>query len=132
MACIPLYPPQGLDALKEHIRLARARGEVQGMATPLTYLWFYQRVRNRGPWDYKQKSRLWADFGNFHYGAVGYAACIPEKILHIAGGVAQEIAGTSDTKRWGHFYSNHLPYGDDPIDQFWIQQGIDYVKQHHI
>lgn len=132
MACIPLYPPKGLEILREHIRLARARREVQGMATPLTYLWFYQRVRNSGEWDYKQKNRLWADFGNFHYGAIGYAAGIPEKILHMAGGAAQEVAGTSDTEKWGHFYSNRPPFGDDPVDQFWIRQGIDYVKQHHL
>lgn len=37
MACIPLYPPKGLDTLNEHIRQARARREVQEMATPLTY-----------------------------------------------------------------------------------------------
>ncbi|BBT92240.1 hypothetical protein WP8W19C02_38600 [Enterobacter cloacae] len=23
-----------------------------------------------------------------------------------------------------------LPYGDDPHDQFWIKQGIDYARQH--
>lgn len=55
MACIPLYPPRGLEILRDHIRLARARHEVQDMAAPLTYIWFYQRVRNRGLWDYKQK-----------------------------------------------------------------------------
>lgn len=55
MICIPIYPPRGLEILREHIRLARARCEVQDMATPLTYIWFYQPVRNRGLWDYKQK-----------------------------------------------------------------------------
>lgn len=53
MACIPIYPPRGLEILREHIRLARARHEVQNMAAPLTYTWFYERVRNGGPWDYK-------------------------------------------------------------------------------
>lgn len=99
MACIPIYPPRGLEILREHIRLARARCEVQDMAAPLTYIWFYQRVRNGGPWDYKQKNRLWADFGNFHFGAVGYAACIPAEILHMAAGAAQWKAGTS-RKEW--------------------------------
>lgn len=28
------------------------------MATPLTYTWFYERVRNGGPWDYKQQNGL--------------------------------------------------------------------------
>ncbi|BDK27381.1 hypothetical protein FJMB80158_40320 [Enterobacter hormaechei] len=99
------------------------------MAAPLTYTWFYERVRNGGPWDYKQHKRAYADFGNFHYGAVGYAACIPAKILLIAAGAAQWKAGTSRPE-WGNF-TGTPPFGDDPIDQFWIKQGIDYVKQHH-
>ncbi|MDU7510823.1 MAG: polymorphic toxin type 44 domain-containing protein, partial [Enterobacter sp.] len=66
---------------------------------------------------------------NFHYGAVGYAACIPEKILLIAAGAAQWKAGTSRPE-WGNF-TGAPPFGDDPMDQFWIKQGIDYVKQHH-
>ncbi|MEG5321252.1 polymorphic toxin type 44 domain-containing protein [Enterobacter bugandensis] len=96
---------------------------------PRLPIWFYQRVRNRGPWDYKQKNKLWADYGNFHYGAVGYAAGIPAEILHIAAGAAQEVAKTS-LPVWGHFYTD-APFGDDPRDQFWIKQGIDYVMQHH-
>ncbi|MEG5636814.1 polymorphic toxin type 44 domain-containing protein [Enterobacter bugandensis] len=99
------------------------------MATPLTYTWFYERVRNGGPWDYKQQKRAYADFGNFHYGAVGYTACIPEKILLIAAGAAQWKAGTSRPE-WCNF-TGAPPFGDDPMDQFWIKQGIDYVKQHH-
>lgn len=75
------------------------------------------------------KNRLWADFGNFHFGAVGYAACIPAEILHMAAGAAQWKAGTS-RKEWGNFMQGP-PFGDDPIDQFWIKQGIDYAKQHH-
>ena len=78
MACIPIYPPRGLEILREHIRLARARHGVQDMATPLTYTW---------------------------------------------------KAGTSRPE-WGNF-TGAPPFGDDPMDQFWIKQGIDYVKQHH-
>lgn len=130
MACILLYPPKGLDILKEPIKQARERREVQDMAAPLTYIWFYERVRNHGVWDYKQRNRAWANFGNFHFGAVGYAACIPEKILYRGAGAAQARAGTS-RKEWGHWYGEP-PYADDPHDQFWIKQGIDYVKQHHL
>ncbi len=129
MACIPIYPPRGLEILKDHIKQARARHKVQDMATPLTYVWFYELVRNGGPWDYKQKKRIWADFGNFHYGAVGYAAGIPAKMLHMAAGAAQWSAGTSNPT-WGNVFQGP-PFGDDPMDQFWIKQGIDYVKQHH-
>ncbi len=130
MACIPIYPPRGLEILKDHIKQARARREVQNMATPLTYIWFYQRVRNRGPWDYKQKNKVWENYGNFHYGAVGYAAGIPAEILHTAAGAALGVAKTSEPA-WGNFLQGP-PFGDDPHDQFWIKQGIDYVKQHHL
>ncbi len=44
-------------------------------------------------------------------------------------GAAQWKAGTS-RKEWGNFMQGP-PFGDDPIDQFWIKQGIDYAKQHH-
>ena len=51
------------------------------------------------------------------------------KILLIAAGAVQWKAGTSRPE-WGNFMGAP-PFGDDPIDQFWIKQGIDYVKQHH-
>ncbi|WP_331397586.1 polymorphic toxin type 44 domain-containing protein [Enterobacter quasihormaechei] len=38
-------------------------------------------VRNHGPWDYKQGRAQFANFDNFHYGAVGAAAGIPDGIL---------------------------------------------------
>lgn len=48
MACIPIYPPRGLEILREHIRLARARHEVQDMAAPLTYIWFFSKSEMAG------------------------------------------------------------------------------------
>ncbi|NIY47857.1 polymorphic toxin type 44 domain-containing protein [Cedecea colo] len=127
MAVIPLLPSQGISLVLDHMRIARAHGMSRDMATPLTYTWFYYKVRNRGPWDYKQHHPGLQNFGNFHYGAIGYAAGIPEKILLMGAGFAQEHAGTSE-KQWGHWYQLP-PYGDDPHDQFWIKQGIDYAKK---
>ncbi|MFY1666189.1 hypothetical protein [Pseudomonas sp. Pseu.R1] len=40
----------------------------------LLWRWFYEQVRNGGPWDFKQQGAEYQDFGNFHYGAVGTAA----------------------------------------------------------
>ena len=57
--------------------------------------WFYTKVRNKGGWDFKQLGRQYADFGNFHYGAVGTAAGISEGLLLRAAGAAQHLAGTS-------------------------------------
>ncbi|QKN84023.1 hypothetical protein A8O29_012395 [Scandinavium goeteborgense] len=68
------------------------------------------------------------DLGNFNYGATGFAAGIPEEILMMGAGFAQSRAGTSE-REWGEWYGPH-PHGDDPNDQRWIKQGVDYAKQH--
>ena len=90
------------------------------------YSWFYMKVRNGGPWDYKNGQPQYESFGNFHYGAVGTAAEIPEAVLLRAAGAAQMKAGTSEEK-FGYFWGD-APYGDDPVDQVWIKAGIDYAK----
>lgn len=91
------------------------------------YYWFYNQVRNGGPWDYKQINGNYADFGNFNYGATGYAMGIPESVLLRAAGWAQTRAGTS-LKSNGDWMSD-APYGDDPIDQAFVKNGISYAKQ---
>lgn len=128
MAVIPLMPAGGYSLIEKNIAEARAHGMPRNMAQPATYLWFYQKVRNKGPWDYKQHDFAMADFGNFNYGLTGLVAGIPENILHRGGGFAQWRAGTSDAVRWGYWY-DMPPYGDDPNDQFWIKQGIVYAKK---
>ena len=77
------------------------------------------------------------NFGNFHYGAVGMAFCygtyFTEKLLLKEAGRAQQAAGTSKSS-WG-YPGNRLcpwcgqpPYGDDPKDQKFIKQGVDYYR----
>lgn len=73
---IASFAPPGVDVVS-HMIIARFHGGPSLM----TYIWFYQMVRNHGPWDYKQGRAEYANFGNFHYGAVGAAAGIPEGIL---------------------------------------------------
>lgn len=88
----------------------------------------YHKVRNRGPWDFKQLSPVYENFGNFHYGAVGRAGQLSDQILLRAAGFAQQRAGTQSTEvDWGNWYWLP-PYGDDPADQYWITQGIEYAK----
>lgn len=128
MAVIPILPDEGTRLLQANMRKARLNGAYRNMALPRTYYWFYQKVRNGGEWDYKQKDRRLADLGNFNYGAAGYAAGIPEGTLYAGAGFAQSRAGTS-RPNWGKWYGK-FPYGDDPRDQFWIKQGVDYAKQH--
>lgn len=126
MASVPLSGP-GSIIIYRNMREARQHGMSRNMATPGTYYWFYQKVRNGGPWDYKQFDPYWAEFGNFNFGATGTAAGIPAEILLMGAGYAQSSAGTSKPI-WGKWYEEP-PYGDDPADQRAIREGIEYAIQ---
>lgn len=128
MAIIPRMPSDSFDELFSNLQEAKEKRQPRGMALPHTYLWFFKKVRNRGPWDYKQRDRSLANFGNFNYGATGTTVGIPPDILLMAGGYSQTQAGTSRPE-WNYWYQQS-PYGDDPQDQFWIQQGPDYANRH--
>ena len=99
-------------------------------------IWFKDQVRNKGPWDYKQHGRQYQDFGNFNYGASGMAFGFPQKTLCREAGRAQQAAGTSKPG-WGDPGSRVIPwggtppYGDDPADQEYIKDGIEYYYQTH-
>lgn len=95
--CPPSVPlsPSGVD-----IDWNIAKTEVMGGAV----LWFYNQVRNRGPWDYKQLGSQYQDFGNFNFGATGAALGIPDQILLRGAGWAEEQAGTSE-QQTGHWWS---------------------------
>ena len=86
---------------------------------------FYQAVRNKGRWDYKQQGGEYQDFGNFNFGATGYAAGLGPILLPGAGW-AQSRAGTSKPG-WGNWYGK-APYGDDPADQAMILEGMRYAR----
>lgn len=88
--------------------------------------WFYMQVKNRGPWDFKQKGAQYESFGNFHYGAVGTAAGFSRETLLRAAGLAQSFAGTTRGD-FGKWWAD-APFGDDPRDQYWIERGIEYAK----
>ena len=100
-------------------------------------------VKNKGPWDPKQYGIGDYEFeaaGNFNYGATGKACGLFfEKDLLQMAGWAQVKAGTSSKYQdWGKpgWFIGKLPvpftgsgsFGDDPDDQYWIQQGIKYYK----
>ncbi|WP_024678647.1 polymorphic toxin type 44 domain-containing protein [Pseudomonas syringae] len=123
---IPEFIPPGVN-VNLHMKLAYD----QWNKDPLKWQfmsWFYYRVRNRGVWDYKQEDSAWENYGNFHYGAVGTAGQLPEGILLRAAGYAQKRAGSqSVVEDWGKWYMDP-PYGDDPTDQDWIEEGIEYAK----
>lgn len=127
MSAIPIAGP-GIGIVRNNMKDAHNHGEPRDMALPLTYYWFYQKVRNKGPWDYKQFDPYWAAFGNFNFGAAGYAAGIPAEILLMGAGWAQSRARTSRPE-WGKWYKD-APYGDDRQDQYWIKEGIKYAIEN--
>jgi hypothetical protein len=87
---------------------------------------FYQAVRNKSRWDYKRRNpELYQDFGNFNFGATGYAAGLGPILLPGAGW-AQSRARTSKPE-WGNWYGK-APYGDDPADQAMIRAGMQYAR----
>ena len=92
MASVPRSGP-GSIVIANNMREARLNGMSRNMATPSTYYWFYQKVRNGGPWDYKKFDPYFAALGNFNFGAAGTAAGI--NILLMGAGWAQGRAGTS-------------------------------------
>lgn len=91
-------------------------------------LWFLGQVPNGHAWDYKHTGGpQYEAFGNFNYGAVG-AGHLPDYVLERGAGWYQQRRGTSDPK-FGSPILGTGSYGDDPIDQFWIQQGIRYYDE---
>jgi hypothetical protein len=97
---------------------------------------FRDHVRNKGARDYKQVGQKgeYEAFGNFHYGATGRAHGFVTNVLLQEAGRAQFKAGTG-LPGWGKPGLIAFPetgsgsYGDDPVDQFWIQQGVRYADE---
>lgn len=127
-AALKQYPASPPDvSLDENLMEAkRQKDYFKSGGSAFLLSWFYTKVRNGGDFDYKQRGRIFASFGNFNYGAVGSAAGISEAVLLRAAGAAQTAAGTSreEFDKWW----SEAPYGDDPVDQVWIKAGIEYAK----
>jgi RHS repeat-associated protein len=87
-------------------------------------IWVYQQSRNSGPFDYKQQGQQYEAFGNFNFGAIAAAAGLAAGTIQRGAGAAQMMAGTS-LPQWGQPFGAP-PYGDDPTDQEFINQGILY------
>ncbi len=114
----PLYMPPGVD-IEANIEIARKMSPTE----------FYDAVKNKGIWDFKQQDSKYANFGNFHFGIVGRAAGFPKTVLERMAGWTQARAGTSLSK-WGSPLGRR-PYGDDPVDNFYIRSGIDYYDRFY-
>jgi RHS repeat-associated protein len=111
---VPLHPPA-----------ASCPANIREAGRHVNPFWFYNQVRNRAPWDFKQQGP-YEDFGNFNYGATGYMFGFPTFIVLRLAGWAQSRAGTSRPE-FGHWWGM-APYGDDPADQAQIRRGIQYAQ----
>ena len=94
-------------------------------ARTMTYRKWHDAVRNGGKWDYKQKDSKYEAFGNYNFGLTARELGLAGNIPNRGAGWAQERAGTSDPS-WGSWYDwpTNTSYGDDPFDQYWINEGI--------
>ena len=131
----PVFPPIPPNAdITGNMNTANAH---RNYPEPLKYLWFYNQVHNRAPWDYKTADKgKYAPFGNFNYGATGAMLGIPLNVLLRMAGSAQIRDGNSSPA----FGSNPgrplslfgvggvAPYGDDPADQAFIKKGFRYAR----
>jgi hypothetical protein len=119
--------------------------------TMFQFGWFYDHVRNKGPWDYKQCDHAarraktvsrYEDWGNFHYGATAYAMGIPKLTAMRAAGWANQRAASNRTgfgDPGGGILEIILgvgapafPYGDDKHDQHWISRGYEWARHHYV
>jgi hypothetical protein len=103
-------------------------------------IFFTSKVQTGGEWDYKatlgtynvytvnicSRTYYWSGevIGNFHYGYVGSTKFAPI-ILLSAAGLVQIISGTSNISYWSSYF-------DDPVDQTYIQSGIDVYNAGNI
>jgi hypothetical protein len=92
--------------------------------------WWINKVKPGGDWDYKLRTPdlRYENFGNFNYGATGRALFSSETLQRGAGAI-QLKSGPYDSS-WGVPWGGP-PYGDQPIDNFWIRQGVDYYEQRY-
>jgi hypothetical protein len=90
----------------------------------------YKFTKNGSILDFKQENAKYQDYGNFTFGAVGSALDIDDAILLRGAGWAQTRAGTSNIE-YGSPYGL-APYGDDPIDQQYIEYGINYYRNQYV
>jgi Ca2+-binding RTX toxin-like protein len=122
--------------------IARALEYQKNHTSKETWDWFINVVRNNADghlpasvsMDYKQINPLYADFGNYNYGAVGKALGYSDFILKLGAGAAQVAANTGISLQLGTLRAllDPVNFGDNPEDQVQIKAGINAVKIDNI
>jgi type VI secretion system secreted protein VgrG len=127
----PIYyvNPFGGEPIEHNPFFTLTDNNVHTAERDIIYPWtFRDMVNNNGPWDYKRRRKDWEDFGNYNFGATGAATGLftLETLLREAG--RKQCENNTSRPEWGNPDSGP-PYGDEPIDQYWIRQGWnDYMR----
>ena len=132
---IPLSIPRTDGRTSDTItgNIALAQRETAGMDAAQKMIWFFDKVKTGGDFDYKNKDGYGGDtpttqdFGNTNFGAVGTAIGIPSIILDIGAGAAQIASDLKDGKSPNSPLSD---YGDNPGDQAKIENGKDWAVEN--
>jgi len=89
------------------------------------YLWMLNNFGTGDKYDIKHGKPEMEHVGNYNYGAMGRVAGLSELELKGGAGGYQVISGTSSPE---FFYPWSWSYGDDPVDQGHIQDGINFIN----
>jgi hypothetical protein len=117
------------DQMKGDVDLAANVQEAKAMANRGPWsggLAFYFAVKPGGKWDYKQGDQRLEDFGNWHFGVVAAAWGFPKEFALKQAGKAQ-IRSKHSQPEW---QQGGPPYGDDPVDQYWIERGYEFYEKN--
>jgi hypothetical protein len=125
LSSIPTTPP-GVDVDRN---IDTIHALIKDLGSEGAGAYWLNAVREGGIWDYKRLTPdlRYESFGNFNYGATGRALGLPEQVLRRGAGAVQWLGGPYDPSQ-----GNPLggpPYGDQPIDQYWIGRGIEYYDR---
>ena len=99
---------------------------------------FYGKVKSGGDWDFIYGGhKEYEPYGNFIFGVAGRATGWFENGVLFQEAGRYQFNGPNSNPAWGTPGTRFFPftgtgsYGDDPKDQFWIQQGIRYHENNY-
>lgn len=87
--------------------------------------WMKKNFKSSAKYDLKKNGHPEMEHvGNFNYGAMGVATGLSEFELRVGAGLQQVADGTSSLSYWNSYF-------DDPIDQGYINEGIDWYNNYY-
>jgi len=104
-------------------QLSKNAGGERGKLMVEKYYWMYSNFKTGDKYDLTEggKNPEMEYASNFNYGVMGKAAGLSDLELQLAAGMYQIWSGTSNIS----FYNT---YFDDPVDQKYIKEGIDWYN----